>query len=425
MGISISKERFFYSSGLILLIIYYILFPSSEITSKLEAVSSILLSLILVFKSRNSIPLMVAMLFLSYCIYSIGVGEYLVGGPLGIPLTEVKNFHIYDLTLRIVLLFMTTLAAFFPKVTEINPPKPKDNVVIFYILIIILVYIGIYGIDRTFSNQYTVNISPMYEYSILLFLFGYFSSGDKFFRKMILVLIMAIYIFQDYYYGGRITSLQIIILAISTIFYEALNKKTALLLTIGGVFVNSLIGAYRTSFSLYGFSIWHVLLSLKDRLLVFDTPVYAYYASATHVASTELINIPFRERIISFFNFVVSIFGGGNNNSGNVTKYVSENYFINVGGGLFPTHFYFWFGWFGVIMAALVVCFIFRKICTKNSDLYSLTAVIVISTIPRWFLYNPLTLFRMIFFVCVLYIIFTYGNRFIYAAVKGTSLKKQ
>lgn len=64
MGISISKERFFYSSGLILLIIYYILFPSSEITSKLEAVSSILLSLILVFKSRNSIPLMVAMLFL-------------------------------------------------------------------------------------------------------------------------------------------------------------------------------------------------------------------------------------------------------------------------------------------------------------------------------------------------------------------------
>lgn len=418
----VEKKNGLFYTGLVLLIIYFLLVPVSEVNMKIEAFFCILVSLCIVIKSKNSIPLIVAMLFVTYCVYSIAIGEYIVGGDLGIPLTQVKNVNIYGSTLRILFFFLCLLLAFFPKIEQIRIPKPKDNIVIFSVLIIFLIYIAIFGINRTFANQYTVNISPLYEYAILLFLFAYYFSGNIFLRKVILTLMMLVFIIQDYYYGGRITSMQIILFAISTVFKDFLNKKSAVLVILGGILINSLVGAYRTSFSLNNFSIVRVLGALKNDFFVFDTPVYAYYASATHVASVDLIGISLRERMISFGNFVIAIFFGGENNSGNITRYVNENYFINVGGGLFPTHFYFWFGWIGIIFSALIIVYIFLKISSSKSDLTNLIGVIVISTIPRWFLYNPLTLFRMMLFTCILYFIFNFGHRFIVNAVKGTTM---
>lgn len=81
--------------GLILLITYYLEVSSSEITSKFEAIVCIFISLILTVKCRRSVPLFVGMIFISYCIYSIAMGEYLVGGNLAAPMLEIKNVDIY------------------------------------------------------------------------------------------------------------------------------------------------------------------------------------------------------------------------------------------------------------------------------------------------------------------------------------------
>ncbi|BBC61474.1 hypothetical protein QQG09_04645 [Melissococcus plutonius] len=390
---------------------YLFLVPPLGGTIKIEAIVAVLIGVGLVVKSRNCIPLMVAMIFVTYCIYSIVMGEYIAtSSHLGVPLTEVRTQEIYSTTLRILLLFLSIIFIFFPKkINHLFILKPKDNIFIFSFIIMILVYIGIFGIDRTVQTHYMVRISSLYEYSVILFLFAYYSSGNKLVRKTVIGLLMIAFIFQDYYYGGRITSLQIILLAISTLLNGMITKKLALIGSIVGIFVNSLVGVYR---NLIHFDFIAAFLNLKNQLFVFDTPVYAYYASATHVATINYTNISLSERFQSAANFICSIFLGSEENSGNITKYVNDHYYINVGGGIFPTHFYFWFGWLGVILSALIVVGILKITLKTNNTLTMLISISIITTIPRWFLYTPLSLFRNIFLISIFYCLFILGYKF-------------
>lgn len=94
---------------------YLFLVPPLGGTIKIEAIVAVLIGVGLVVKSRNCIPLMVAMIFITYCIYSIVMGEYIAtSSHLGVPLTEVRTQEIYSTTLRI-LLFLSIIFIFFQK----------------------------------------------------------------------------------------------------------------------------------------------------------------------------------------------------------------------------------------------------------------------------------------------------------------------
>lgn len=404
-----------------ILIAYYLIFPSSIYTSTYEAWLCILVSLLLTYKCRDSLPLFVGMIFITYCVYSIAIGEYIVGNNLAAPMLEIKNVMVYGNNIRILLLFLVVILSFLPK--KINPvmlPEPKDNVIIYFGLIIILVIIGIYGINRVSIGSYSVSISPIYEYSSIIFLFAYYTSGNKLWRKVIIAILMILYILQDYYYGGRITSLQIMILALCTILRNKFTNIELLFFSFGGILLNAVVGAYRSLYNFDNINIMLIFNNLKTNLFVFDTPVYAFYASGTHIASIETFNIPYTIRLGSFINFFKSIFLGSNNNSGNVTLFVKENYFSNQGGGLFPTHFYFWAGWIGVCVASLIIVLIFNKLFSSKHELIQIMNVVIIATIPRWFIYNPLILFRTMFLVSVLYGVYLFFNKFIIISLKKT-----
>ncbi|EOW1985816.1 hypothetical protein ACNZ6T_002548 [Enterococcus faecium] len=406
--------------GLILLITYYLEVSSSEITSKFEAIVCIFISLILTVKCRRSVPLFVGMIFISYCIYSIAMGEYLVGGNLAAPMLEIKNVDIYGKNIRILLFFLFSILCFFPKkIEKVTLPEPKDNIVIFTILIVLLIFIALFGINRTTASGYTVSISPIYEYSSILFLFSYYTSGDKRWRKIIIGGLMCVFILQDYYYGGRITSLQIMILALCTLLKNSISNIQIVFLTFGGILLNTAIAAYRVVYNLHAINIAAILDTLKTNLFVFDTPVYAFYASGTHIAAIEYFKIPFFERIDSLIYFLKSIFLGSNSNSGNVTLFVKEHYFSNEGGGLFPTNFYFWGGWIGVFIASIIISVIFNKFFSSNNELLKMINVIIIVTIPRWFIYSPLILFRTMFLISVVYLVYYLFNKVIVLSIKN------
>lgn len=355
---------------------------------------------------------MLTMIFLFYLIYSISVGEYLTHGRLGIPFVLEKTPEIYGLLLKIMIVFISGLYLFLSeKVKVISFPKVRDNIVVFYSLILVLMLIGIFGVNRSMSATYAVQISPYYEYSIILFCFAYFVSGEVKFREILWLTLIFIFIFQDYYYGGRITSLQLMLLVSFTILKKYLSKKNIILFSFLGILLNESIAVYRRNYTFVNSSFLNIFIGIKENLFVFDTPVYAYFASATHVTAVEGDYVSTQIRLESFFNFFKSIFLGGSDNSGNVTRYVSENVMRNIGGGIFPTHFYFWFGWAGVILSVLILVFTFNYLAKKNSDFSNLLAVICFITIPRWFLYNPLNLFRMIFLSLVVYYIYVFANK--------------
>ena len=387
----------------------------------------ILFSLILGYKAKGNLFVFIIAFFIFYSNYSIFVGEYLVGGELGIPLYQLKTEYHYGIAIRVLLLFVSMAALFLkPRVVEkMNfSLTPKDNILIFYTLYLVLILIWVFGIDKTATlNTYSVSITPIYEYATLIFLFAIYSSGFKRFRVGILILMLVFFVLQDFYYGGRITSLQLILLFLITVFLKKLSTTIIIFGGIIGILINSVIGVYRNKYSLDSIGVFEIIRGVFNNYFVFDTPVYAYYTTVAHLAATEFMD--WSIRLKSFLAFFFAIFNG-NNELGDVTRYVTDNHYFNYGGGLIPTHFYYWLGWLGVVFIACILIIILNKIGTAKKDLWKLIAISIVMTVPRWYLYTPLSLFRQVFFVVILYYAFILAhNSLIRIAGKRKTYEKQ
>lgn len=291
------------------------------------AILTLVFSGVLLYKARKNLLLILIFGFIFYCNYSIVVGEYIVGGDLGVSFDEVKNPYYYGINIRIILLFTSIVAIFLDPPLNIRKVNliPKDNIYIFGSIIFILVLILIFGVDRSPLTSYSVRITPIYEYGTILFLFAYYFSGKSNVKRYILLLLMILFILQDFYYGGRITSLQLIFLLISVLFSEKFTKKPIntqiILYGVCGVFLYKLIGEYRKAYSLNSVNILDLFRSLISNYFVFDTPIYAYYASATHIAASEVAGL--EVRLNSLLAFVKAIFIGSRDINSNITKLVA------------------------------------------------------------------------------------------------------
>ncbi len=399
----------------IIFIIFYLVIFSNVDTMKIDAILLLLFSIAFTLKNRNSNLLFIMSFFIFYCNYSIALGEYIYKPELGVPMSEVNNTYIYSKSIQILLLFTIVLTLFIEKPDDrFIKMCYEDNSVIFYVLILVILIIGIAGVNRERGHSYSVNITSIYEYSYILFLFGYHSSGNSVLKKYILSLILFSFVIQDFYLGGRITSLQLIIVFLICLFNDIINSKRIFIGSILGILINTLVGAYRVKYTFKGIIINDLIKDLFRNKFVFDTATYSYYASATHIATVDYHLVDNKTRLRSLFEFLKSIFLGGGNSTGNVTRYVSENYFLNIGGGVFPSHFYFWMGWMGVLIGAFILVYLINKMIRKNSEFGILSLVIIVASSPRWYLYNPLLLFRSQFILFILFIAYIYGTKIIY-----------
>jgi len=405
------KIRYLFVIKLLLIFLLFMFIRFIEIndyTNTICAFLTLAFSMILLYRTRKSIPLILVFAFVLYCNYSIIMGEYFIGGHLGIPIHEVKNSYYYGINIRILLLFVAILSTFYnsSNIDHFNfKLVPKDNLFIFAIIVIVLILIFLFGIDRGPLTSYSVRITPIYEYSRVLFLFAYYFSGSSRIRKYIFFILVVLFILQDFYYGGRITSLQLILLIAVTLLSGKLTSKKLVKYGLWGIFINSLIVEYRKAYTLDSINIINLFKNLVNNYLVFDTPIYAYYASATHIAAAEIAGVDIK--LNSFLEFIKAIIVGSKNISGDVTKFVRINYFLNFGGGLLPSHFYFWMGWLGVIVISIIITYIFNKLTYLKSDYQKIIFASIVCTAPRWYLYSPLVLFRgSLFITTVLYFIF-------------------
>lgn len=380
-------------------------------TNKIFSVLVIISSIFLLVKSRNNLGLFIMAFFLLYSNYSIAVGEYLVGGDIAAPMVQVKNDYTYGILIRMMLVFSVILCIFIKKQKgdSFKNLELKDNILIFSLLTLINIYILIFGINRNELTTYTVSTKPIYEYSYLFVILSYYFSGDSKKKKAFLVGLVLIFMLQDFYYGGRITSIQLSILLLLTVFSKYFNYMKVLIIGVFGIVLNSFVAIYRTQYSLENINVIETISNLKNNLFVFDTPVFAYYASATHVASVDLLE--WNLRLKSFFYFITSLITGSNNDLANVSEYINKNIYMNLGGGVIFSHFYFWLGWAGVILISIILCYLINKFSTSISDLGIILFIIIICTVPRWYLYTPLLLFRPMFIIVILYFIYNYIHK--------------
>lgn len=397
-----------------ILLLYLLTFRNVN-TMTFDASVALAMSFYWLKKNKDSNLLFIMTLFIFYCIYSITMGEYFFKDSLGVPMMEVNVADIYGVAIRILMVFVFILTMFVDKPSKNSiKMRYKDNSFIYYVLVVVLGLVGLLGVNRNVGSSYVVNTTPIYEYSSILFLFAYYSSGNKKNKKIFISLTLFTFVLQDFYLGGRITALQLMIVFLFCMLDELLNSKTIFAGAIGGIVVNVVVGVYRSTYSFSGLSIVNILNELIRKKFVFDTATYSYYASATHIASVRKGSASLAIRLTSFWEFIKSIVTGSENPISNVTRFVSDNYYTNIGGGVIPSHFYFWLGWIGVILSAFFVVVMLNKMMKSNSDFALLSLTTVAVTAPRWFLYNPLLLFRAQFILGALFILYSIGNKMLF-----------
>lgn len=390
---------------MIIIIIVTTLLPYTKSYNSALAFIALIFSVMLLYKGRNNIPLTLMFIFIFYSNYSVIVGEYLIAGNLSVPFTEVKNDLIYGIAIKAMLIFVAILALFYngkffeKKSLEI---KPVNNSLIFYSLLIMLVFSLYFGVDRGSYLNYSVRVSPIFEYSKLLFLFAFYYSGNLKFRKALMTFLMLAFIIQDIYTGGRITTLQLLILFTITVYLDKVTFRKIILYSGIGIVLNNLVAVYRNNFSIEGISVLETIQKIFENYFVFDTATFSYYATGTHIATTFDVGI--ETRISSFFEFFKSIFIGSNSITSDVTTFVSQNFHYNMGGGYIFSWFYFWFGFVGVIFIAMFIVKAINNLMWTRSNLGKLIYIAIIFNTPRWYLYSPNQLFRgSLFFVTLIW----------------------
>ncbi|KAF2960925.1 hypothetical protein [Fervidobacterium sp. 2310opik-2] len=389
---------------IVCIVLLLLLYDYNKITNNLAAITLVFISFLWVLETLNNLPMFLMASFIMYINYSISIGEFLTTVPTSCPLNEVENLVNYGIAIRVILVFITIVFIFYkprPYLT-FNRPFEIENDFVFLSMIFISIYIFFQtrDIDRT---VYNVAITPAFEYSKIFFLSSSFMVGKKKWRKVLIIILSLLYILKDFYYGGRVTSLQIIFVLILTLFIEHLDYSKLLLLGFFGLILLSFIGAYRASYT-FNISLFDVLKILFSSLFVFDTATYSFYASATHIAASQIANLDLKFE--SFFQFLGAVFTSSSFFSKSDVTTLSAQFYLNVGGGILPTHFYFWGSWSMVILFGLLFVFFLNRLRYNSSLLARLTFLTIVISSPRWYVYGPLNLLRGAIFLPVIVYIF-------------------
>lgn len=249
--------------------------------------------------------------------------------------------------------------------------------------------------------------TTLLEYSIFLFIFAlYFSKNDKKNRIIteIILLLFTIYSLKN---GDRIGILQLILADFIINYIDKIKTKQILIIMIIGILAFTLFGLYG-DFLIYkqdfkNLTLEYTIDQIKDRRFALDTSVSAYFTGVSMIDLSE--NYEKKEKIKDGMEYFTKYTLMGSKSGYVHVEYKIKSYQTNYGGGFLTCRFYYWFNWIGVMLISFYVGILIKRVIMKPNNLYkSLLSIFLISTIPRWYLYDPSLLFRGI----ILYSIFYY-----------------
>lgn len=377
----------------------------------------VFLSIIFIIKSYKNIMSFIVALFLFWFNYSIIFANYFL---------DMHSFYLRDsysavsvIGLRVLLIFNLILCLFTKNSDSKNYEiawkynKPVSEIIAWGYLFL-LTFILIFGFSRPAKEGGRGSPSTIYEYSIVLFIVGYyFFHSNKYYINLSSFLLI-LYALQNLYYGGRITALQEL-----TIFFilfvhkkSKTNLKTMIPVVIFSFIIFTGVGLFRANFRLSTSTINDIFESSNNKALTLDTAYSAYYTSLTFIKTESILSLPERLRI--FINWICSqLVGGSLIRESNVAQ-ITRRYYIHYYGGVLPFFGHFFMGYIGTILISLVVAKYINDLKSfyKKSGLSKCILLYFVVTTPRWFLYSPSPLFRGAFLVFVVYYITEQFNAF-------------
>ena len=412
-----SLEKFIFMTSLMLIL----MISHFSISSKILVLYSTIFSLRLFFLFKKSPPVVILLIFISLYI-SPFFSHFFQGYEVSV-WKSFNNSYYLNQVLSIFSIFICSIFVFTNKCTHYTPIIKRLNITtsnyIFYTSIIIgffLAHFGLQGENLLSGLNYGLidkQRSPLFEYTLIFFLTAFIHSKKNKTQYLFLFALSLLIILKDILYGGRVTSLMLILLIYLINYEYRIKNKYLFLLIITGIFILNLISFIRSAPLIflegkYDFNLFYeYYFSVNQNTILSSNEGDVAHSSARILGMVETNIITTMDRFKSFLYSFVSVFTPGINFSelSNLAGYKKDIY--PAGGGiLFPIPFYVWMSYPGVILSGFFVSRMIKSFIETKRNALIVYLLLFFSTFPRWFSYSPIVVFKLCFYGMLVYIFF-------------------
>lgn len=337
-------------------------------------------------------------------IYAIVFNLYLVPKFIfNIDIVVYDTFYkidLYNKALLLNIIFVSSLMFFlkptkpqfyFPDYRSIFPPNRKIVVINLLIMTSILLF-GFSGQNVLDNVEYGTESfgekTIFTEYFIIFLSIAIFFCESKKIQYLILCVAMLM-AFKSILYGSRISALLIFMTLYILIFANAFSLKKIILVTFLGLMLMNFVGMLRTG--VLNTEISALLRTTPDSVMV-STQSNMFYGSVSFLGLIENGILDFDTRLKSLLGFITRLFlpTSWTMEEGSLAQFGQK--FVPMGGGAHPvTYFYVWFGYGGPVLLAYFLAKTFNHFHKQlvKSKFFYFFVVMLLSTVPRWFGYEP------------------------------------
>lgn len=395
-----------------ILVVLYTIFGLDGNLTPFSYIFVLMANTYMVICSRRFFMLFIIAFILLFCNYSIIYAHFAgtIQNFYTTPISEdsyVISFNILVLMNLLLLLFVRWERSPLEYLTNvfIDPLRKNKGILIFLFILLITIFFVGYKAPEVEGQR--GEGSPIYEYSAILFIIYFYYCGDLKMYKRLGLLLVALFSFQSFIFGGRVDAIGFLLVAYIMLFMHKVSMRKVIIGMVAMFVFLSVIGVVRGELLSGNADVGSILKTLAENGFALDTAYSAYYTSESFV---YIINkFEPQEILYLFIEFLKSIFIGSNPDL--LLTSLSENYVLHYGGGILPFYFYFYLGAIGVFLSGLLVALylnIVVKLKEDTSGYLKCLSVWVVCTTFRWYLYTPIPLLRGVIFLTIVYYSFSY-----------------
>lgn len=333
-----------------------------------------------------------------------------------------SGFHLeysYETVTQVNLIFMLFLLVIngllkIPKHTEIKRLDFKKNNLVFwtlYLVSLIIVFVSKRTGSVYMGLSEQVEVSPLNEYVIILFLILYIYSNGKPFYFYLLSGLYILYAAFALLSGGRIEVVLLLLMLFAVRFQYTFSFKSIIILLVFGVWGMSVFGHIRSNpMILFSSNIKEILNPFKEQIYQDDcqrsNESDVYWASERILILINEGELTPADRVEAGIRYLLSpvLPNSASNPLSNLSSY-KTNVLGTGGGGLAPIFMFAFWGLAGVVLLGVFIAFMLNALTQNISTIKYIYILLLIITVPRWFAYYPLHLIKFCIYGFLVYYI--------------------
>lgn len=394
--------------SLLAVVFYGIKFkPEDKIFFRYCGYIILILDLWLAVRNRKNVILFFVYIVMTYFNFSFLYDLYMLNKPF---LQGFYNMFSDDVILGkgvyMVLLFTVILFIidFLVKAKEVHissdcilKEKNKNMVLAWILLLIALISPQIWW--------------QLFEYSGAIIILAILYGG----KNKVFKIVCTLYIVCTFYLlnvmGMRVPGLCFPIIGLFMLYLDKLNYKNVSVGFVIGIILMTYSGLYTDTRG--SATVEDAIVKLTESGGALDTCQFSYMSSqiGIKVADDILTESEKKDYFVRFLKSQIAI-SSSNVENAKMCK-LTRQYYPHFDGQFIPHTFYFYLGWFGVLLSGAFVSIylaIIKILNIKSSNLTIITSIWAVSMITKWYLYEPNALIKGYLFLLILFAICEFIN---------------